>query len=208
MKGLLLLISAALGCSSPAPKPESTVARADSVWQARVKAGACHRPSVATSSWPEFVTARRRATIRIPPFLKPDRWQAAAESANSRRTGQYPVLATGWHNLDADSDFAQLGVGVQDSVKLAYPGPPESGESICIEQVGDALATILSSNKGLGVVPSDTARGETPGPLDPYIVFATMRFPDSLSLQVLGTASTLEQQNQMLAAIRTIRRVR
>jgi hypothetical protein len=117
-------------------------------------------------------------------------------------------LASGWNNVDAGGDFAQLGVGVEGSVELAYPGPPEPGESICIEQIGDALATILSSNKGLKVVPDTAAGGETPAPLGPYIVFATIRFADSLSLQILGTASTTDQQNQMLAAIRTIRRVR
>jgi hypothetical protein len=207
MKKFFLLLSTALSCSSLASKHESTATEADSVWKARVKASACRRPAVPTSSWAEFVTARRRATIRIPPFLKPDRFQAAAESTNSRRTGKYPVLASGWNNVAAGGDFAQLGVGVQDSVKLAYAGPPEPGESICIEQVGDALATILSSNKGLKVV-RDTASDETAGPLGPYIAFATMRFPDGLSLQVLGTASTIDQQNQMLAAIRTIRRVR
>ncbi len=206
MRRFTVLISICLGCSSSAPKREASSAEADSVWRARIGASVCRRPSVATSDWPEFVTARRRATIRIPLFLKPDRFQAARESANARRTGKFPPLASGWNNLDLTTDFAQLGVGVEDSVKLVYPGPAEPEESICIESVDGAQATILSSNRGARIggqantVTSDTVT------LPPYVAFATMRFPDGLSLQIFGTASTPDQQSQMLAAIRTIRR--
>ena len=206
MRWSVFLTSVCLGCSSSTPKRETSLTEADSAWRARVRAGACRRPSVATSGWAEFVTARRQATIRIPLFLKPDRSQAARESAKARKTGKYPPSASGWNNVDSKSDFAQLGVGVLDSVKLVYPGLPEPEESICIESVDGAQATIFSSNRGVRLGDQENTVSSDTAALPPYLAFATMRFPDGLSLQIFGTASTPDQQSQMLAAIRTIRR--
>jgi hypothetical protein len=206
MRWSVFLISVCLGCSSSTPKRETSLAEADGAWRARVRASGCRHPSVATSGWPEFVTARRQATIRIPLFLKPDRYQAARESTNARKTGKYPPLASGWNNVDSRTDFAQLGVGVLDSVKLVYPGPAEPEENICIERVDGAQATIFSSNRGARLGVQENAVSSDTAALPPYVAFATMRFPDGLSLRIFGTASTPDQQSQMLAAIRTIRR--
>lgn len=115
-------------------------------------------------------------------------------------------MASGWNNLDSGIDLAQLGVGVEDSVKLVYPGPAEPEESICIETVDGAQATIFSSNRGARLGGQENTVASDTAALPPYVAFATMRFPDGLSLQIFGTASTRDQQTQMLAAIRTIRR--
>lgn len=208
VKRISYLIPALLGCTSSSPKGDALSAGFDSAWTERVRASACHRTALATSNWPEFLTARGQVTIRIPPFLPQDRYQAASESAKAGGKRQFPPSASGWNNLQTGRDVAQLGVGVEDSVKLAYPGRPEPDESICIERIDGAQATILSSNRGATTANSQRTAlsGDSVGPLGPYIVFATMRFPDGLSLKIFGTATTPDQQNQMLAAIRTIRR--
>jgi hypothetical protein len=41
----------------------------------------------------------------------------------------------------------------------------------------------------------------------PYIVMAQLRFPDGLSLEVYADSDERQQQDEMLAAIRTIRRL-
>jgi hypothetical protein len=45
------------------------------------------------------------------------------------------------------------------------------------------------------------------GYFGPYIVMAQLRFPDGLSLSIFGDATSRAQQDQMLAAIRTIHRM-
>ncbi len=209
MKRSFFLVCVCFACNSSAPRSSVQPDAAANAWRARLHASACRRPTMVTAAWPEFLTARRRATIRVPLFLRPDRFQAAAENERARKTGLYPTLASGWNTLETGGAFAQLGVGVDDSVKLVYGGPPEPEESICIENVGGAQATILSSNRGarVGGAQNGTASDDSAAPLGPYIVFATMRFPDGPSLRILGTATTPDQQNQMLAAIRTIRRI-
>ena len=187
-------------------------ADADSLWKERVRAGVCRRPIYATSNWPEFITAKHLATIRVPLWLHQDRYEAASESAKAGERQQLPRYATGWDNTDSD-DFAQFRVGVPDSVNLVYPGPTEPEESICIEQIDGAQATVFASNRGAsttkrgGSAGSQQATGDSAAPLGPYMVETTMRYPDGVSFWIIGTASTVEQQNQMLASMRTIRRV-
>jgi hypothetical protein len=149
--------------------------------------------------------------IRIPPFLSPEPYQAAEELAKVGGHKRGPAYAAQWLGNNA----AQFAVYVPKSLKLAYPGPPEPEESICIENIEGAQATVLASNRGAAkkTSPTSTARptsspADSAGPMPPYTVFASMRFPDGLGLEMYGFASTAEQQNQLLAAIRTIRRVR
>ncbi len=213
MKHCLAIALFVMACKSSSQQSANDRATADSAWRARVRSSACRRPAYVTSNWPEFLTAKRSATIRIPPFLRQDRFQAAAESAKARGQKEAPPYATGWNNIDSRDDLAQFAVGREDSVKLAYPGTPEPEESICLETIDGAQATVLASNRGApksnrGVAArKGKALGDSAAPLGPYFVNATMRFPDGLGLLIFGTASTVEQQNQMLAAIRTIRRV-
>lgn len=43
--------------------------------------------------------------------------------------------------------------------------------------------------------------------LAPYIIMAQMRFPDGLSLELFADAEKRKPQDEILAAIRTIRRI-
>ena len=215
MKSYLLIPVLFLGCGTPSQGTVERNAAADSAWKERVRASICRRPIYATSTWPVFSTAKHLATINIPPFLHQQRWQAAAESAKAGGRRQIPPYATGWDNTDSkDSspEFAQFYAGVVDSVKLVYPGPPEPEESICIEQIDGAQATVAASNRGasikkpVSVGARSRASADSSAGLGPYVVETTMRYPDGLSFLMYGSSSTKEQQDQMLAAMRTIRR--
>ena len=213
MKRYVILFVIMLGCGTSSQQAVKEGADADSLWKERVRAGVCRRPIYATSNWPEFITAKHLATIRIPPFLHQDRYQAASESAKAGGRLRLPRYATGWDNTDSD-DFAQFRVGVPDSVNLVYPGPAEPEESICIEQIDGAKATVFASNRGASTTKrggssgsQQQATGDSAAPLGPYMVETTMRYPDGVSFLIFGTASTVEQKNQMLASMRTIRRV-
>jgi len=106
-------------------------------------------------------------------------------------------------------------LGVEDSVKTRYAGLPEAEESICVEKIDGAQATVLAytdnrptaGSTGAAVGDRRMAADDSASAVGPYFVTAAMRFPDGLSLEIDGAANTKEQQNQMLAAIRTIRRV-
>jgi len=209
MRSLFLFPVILVGCGTSSQGVVKDDAAADSAWQQRVRVSVCRRPIDKTSEWPEFGTAKHQATIRIPPSLRQQPWEAASESAKAGGRQQVPRYGTAW-----DNTYSQFYVSVLDSVKLVYPGPAEPEESICIERIDGARATIASSNRGGSVkrpISSNSqprASGDSAGPLGPYMVETTMRYPDGLSVLMYGTASTKEQQNQMLAAMRTFRRVR
>lgn len=205
------MAAALLGCTSSHQASKAVTSKPDTgsnaaklsfglteAWSERIRANTCRRPVYATSSWPEFATARRQVTIRIPPFLPQDRYDAARESAKAGKVAQVPMSASGWNNLQTGGT-AQLTVGVQDSVKLVFSGPVEQEESLCVERIDGAKATVLAYK--WTIRPGDDVY------LGPYIAFANIRFHDGLSLQILGSATTPDQRNQMLAAIRTIRRI-
>lgn len=212
-----VLVSAVLLACSRAPAADTDTdtvqlpVNADSVWNARLRSSVCRRPSVPTSKWPQFLTGDRTVLIRIPPFLSQAPYQVAQESAKGGQQHGIPY-GTQWFS-EKDPGFAQFSVSAVRSVKLVYPGGPEPEESICLEDVAGAKATILASNRGVASktagasTAGQSSPADTAGPLGPRIVFATMRFPDGLSLQILGTTTTAEQQNELLAAIRTINRV-
>jgi hypothetical protein len=213
VKSYFLLPVIVLGCGTSSQQTVKKNAAADSAWQQRVRAGVCRRPTYATSTWPEFSTAKHLAKVHIPPFLHQERYQAASESTKAGRRQQTPRYATAWDNTDSKDGLAQFYVGVPDSVRLVYPGPAEPEESICIEQIDGAQATVFASNRGASakrptsLSSESRASGDSAAPLGPYMVETTMRYPDGLSFLLYGMASTQEQQNQMLAAMRTIRRI-
>jgi hypothetical protein len=216
MKGYYAIALLALTCRSPSPQSakERAVA-ADSLWKARVRSSACRRPAYATSNWPAFLTAKGTATIRIPPFLGQDQFRAAPESAKVKGQRKLPPNTTRWYYDDSHSNLVDFSLDVEDSVKLAYAGVPEREESICVETIDGAQATVLAYTYKRGATGSNgaalgdrgRAAGDTASARGPYFVTAAMRFPDGLALEIDGAANTIEQQNQMLAAIRTIRRV-
>jgi len=92
-----------------------------------------------------------------------------------------------------------LTIGPDTSAKLVFTGPLEAEESICVEKIDGASATVMSYKW--------TIRADDEAYLGPYMALATVRFQDGLTLQVFGAASTRQQREEILAAIRTIRRV-
>jgi len=94
---------------------------------------------------------------------------------------------------------AQLAISIVDAVTLAYGGDKMPEESECREQIGQAQAIVFSFNQSVEV--GDMAY------VGPYIIMAQLRFPDGLSLDLFADAAKREQQDEMLAAIRTIRRI-
>jgi hypothetical protein len=193
----LFSIAAAIPCSPSASKSQapSNKTTSDSVWRKRLRDSPCRRPSVTTLKLPEFAAARRTITVRIPPFFRQDPYDPALKTAGATLN---PPSASGW-GAKPGIGSAQLTIGRQDSVKLVFTGPREAEESLCVETIDGANATIISYE--WTIHPGDD------GYLGPYIAFANVRFPDGLALQIFGQGSTREQQDQVLAAIRSIRRI-
>jgi hypothetical protein len=194
----LFLIAAAIPCGPSASKSQvaPNKATSDSVWRKRLLNSPCRRPSIKTLKWPEFAAARRTITVRIPPSFRQDPYDPALKTAGARTL--VPPSASAW-GAAPGIDFVQLTIGRQDSVKLVFPGPRESEESLCLETIDGANATIASYK--WTIHPGDD------GYLGPYIVFANVLFQDGLALRIFGQGSTKEQQDQMLAVVRSIRRM-
>jgi len=194
----LFLIAAAIPCSPSASKSQvaSNKATSDSVWRKRLRGSPCRRPSITTSNWPEFAAARRTITVRIPPSFRQDPYDPALKTAGASTLT--PPSASAW-GATPGIGFVQFTIGRQDSVKLVFPGPREAEESLCLETIDGANATITSYK--WTIHPGDD------GYLGPYMVFANVLFQDGLALRIFGQGSTKEQQEQMLAAIRSIRRM-
>jgi len=194
----LFLIAAAIPCSPSASKSQtvSNNAMSDSVWRKRLRDSPCHRPSVTTSKWPEFASARRAIKVRIPPFFRQNPYDPALKTPGA--VTLKPPSASAW-DTKSEASFAQLTIGTRDSVKLVFTGANEAEESLCVETIDGADATIMSYKWTIHL--GDDSY------LGPYIAFANVRFHDGLGLQIFGSGSTAEQQEQMLAAIRSIRRI-
>lgn len=194
----LLLIAAAIPCSPSASKSQEASNRAtsDSAWRKRLRDSPCRRPSATTLEWPEFAAGRRTITVRIPPFFRQDPYDPALRTSGA--AALKPPSASGW-DAKSGNGSAQLTIGRQDSVKLVFTRPKEAEESLCVETIDGADATIISYK--WTIHPGDDSY------MGPYMVLANVRFPDRLALQIFGQASTREQQDQMLAAIRSIRRI-
>jgi hypothetical protein len=195
----VFLIAAAIACSPAVSKSQAVPTKGplDSAWRKRLQDGPCRRPTITTSKWPEFAAARRTITVRIPPSFRQDPYDPALKTADVATL--HPPSGSGWGDK-AGIGSAQLTIGRQDSVKLVFTRPREAEESLCVEIIDGANATIISYK--WTIHPGDD------GYMGPYMVLANVRFPDGLALQVFGQGKTREQQNQMLAAIRSIRRMR
>jgi hypothetical protein len=194
----LFLIAAAISCSPFASNSQvdSNNATSDSAWRKRLRDSPCHRPSVTTSKWPEFAAARRTITVQIPPFFRRNPYDPALKTPGAETLT--PPSASAW-DTKPEIGFAQLTIGARDSVKLVFTGPNEAEESLCVETIDGADATIMSYK--WTIHPGDESY------MGPYMAFANLRFHDGLGLQIFGSGSTREQQEQVLAAIRSIRRI-
>ncbi len=187
-----------MSCIPSAPKKLAVPnhAASDSVWRKRLRDSPCHRPSVVTSTWPEFAAARRTIIVRIPPSFRQDPYDPSLKIAGASTL--IPPSASAW-GAAPGIGFVQLTIGRQDSVKLVFMGRKEADENLCVETIGGADATIASYK--WTIHPGDDSY------LGPYMVFANVRFPDGLALQVFGQSNAQEQQEEMLAVIRSIRRI-
>lgn len=189
----------ALACTSSRLKlsesADSTF-RSDSLWKARLRKAPCRRPSLETTHWLEFTTARRQVGIRIPPDFRQDPYDPALKTSGD--VGRVPPNASAWGSKPGSPDV-QLTIGPDTSVKLVFAGPLEAEEGFCVESIDGARATIMSYKW--------TIRPGDDGYLGPYMALASLRFQDGLALRIFGAASTREQREEILAAIRTIRRI-
>lgn len=193
------LVVTVLACTSSNSKSSETAFSnlvSDSVWEARLRNAPCRRPSIQTSHWPVFTTARGSIGIRIPPDFRQDPYDHALKTAE--RAGRLPPNASAW---DAKPGFphVQFTIGPDTSAKLVFTGPHGAEESICVESIDGAPATI-GSYKWTSQ-PGDEAY------LGPYLALGTVQFQNGLTLRIFGAASTRQQREEILAAIRTMHRV-
>jgi hypothetical protein len=134
----------------------------------------------------------------MPAWFKRDPVEARIDSV--RRAGGDTALTSSLLATNQPGvPRAQLSISVVDAVTLAYGGAEVPEESECREQIGKAEAIVFSFNQSVEV--GDMAY------VGPYIIVAQIRFPDGFSLEVFADAEKREQQEEMLAAIRTIRRI-
>lgn len=158
----------------------------------------CRLPTITTADWNESRLSRVPIALRTPPWFK----RGVAEAhVDSLRSAHRDTALTGTllETNELGVPRAQLDLNVVDSVTLAYRSDKMPEESECREQIGGAQAIVFSFNQSLEV--GDMAY------VGPYIIMAQLRFPDGLSLEVFADSEQREQQDEMLAAIRTIRRI-
>jgi hypothetical protein len=158
----------------------------------------CRRSTITTSTWTEWSLPRSSVALRMPAWFKRDPVEARIDSV--RRAGGDTALTSSLLATNQPGvPRAQLSISVVDAVTLAYGGAEVPEESECREQIGKAEAIVFSFNQSVEV--GDMAY------VGPYIIVAQIRFPDGFSLEVFADAEKREQQEEMLAAIRTIRRI-
>jgi hypothetical protein len=166
-------------------------------WKERLQHSPCVRPKIATRGWPLFVTRHQEVTLRIPPSLHQDPYDPARKQPGADTTK--PTPASSWtHNKGIGN--VQFTIVAVDTASLEWLTPLEAEESICVETVDGASATIMSYK--WTIRPGDDVY------LGPYMAVAVLRFPDGLSLRVFAQAADREQRDQILAAIRSITRTK
>jgi 5-hydroxyisourate hydrolase-like protein (transthyretin family) len=158
----------------------------------------CRRPTIVTASWYESRLSRVPIALRMPRWFKRESAEAHVDSLRLT-TGDTALTGTSLTTNKLGVPRAALDINVVDAVTLAYAGDKMPEESECHEQIGGAQAVVFSFNQSVAV--GDMAY------VGPYIILAQLRFPDGLSLDVFGDAEKREQQDDMLTAIRTIRRI-
>ena len=158
----------------------------------------CRRPSLTTSAWTEWNLPRSSIALRMPPWFKRDPAEAHVDSVRAA-AGDTSLTSTLLATNQLGVPRAQLTINIVDTVTLTYSGDKVPEESECREQIGKGQAIVFSFNESVEV--GDMAY------LGPYIILAQMRFPDGLSLELFADTEKREQQDEILAAIRTIRRI-
>ena len=158
----------------------------------------CRRPTIATAGWTEWSLSRSSVAVRMPQWFKRDAVEARVDSVRAT-AGDTELTSTLLRTNQLGVPRAQLNINVVNAVTLNYGGDKMPEESQCREQIGGGQAIIFSFNRSVEV--GDMAY------VGPYIIVAQIRFPDGLSLELFADSESREQQDQMLAAIRTIRRV-
>jgi len=158
----------------------------------------CRRPTIATAGWTEWSLPGSSVAVRMPQWFKRDAAEARVDSVRAA-AGDTTLTSTLLETNQRGVPRAQLNINVVDSVTLNYGGDKMPEESECREKIGEAQAIVFSFNQSIEV--GDMAY------VGPYIVMAQLRFPDGLSLDVFADSEKREQQEEMLGAIRTIRRI-
>lgn len=158
----------------------------------------CRQPTIKTATWTEWSLPRSSVALRMPPWFKRDAAEAHVDSVHAA-AGDTALTSSLLTTNQLGVPRAQLSIRVVDAVTLAYGGDKVPEESECREEIGGAQAIIFSFNRSVEV--GDMAY------VGPYIILAQLRFPDGLSLDVFADSEKREQQDEMLAAIRTIRRI-
>lgn len=158
----------------------------------------CRRPTITMTDWSESRLSRVPIALRMPPWFRRDLAEAHVDSLRSA-AGDTALTLTSLATNGIGVPRAQLVITVVDSVTLAFGGDRRPEESECHEEIDGAQAIVFSFNQSIEV--GDMAY------VGPYIISAQLRFRDGLSLEVFAGADKREQQDEMLAAIRTIRRI-
>lgn len=158
----------------------------------------CRRPTIATAGWTEWSLPRSSVAVRMPQWFKRDAAEARVDSVRAA-AGDTALTSTLLETNQRGVPRAQLNINIVDAVTLNYGGDKMPEESECREKIGEAQAIVFSFNQSVEV--GDMAS------VGPYIILAQLRFPDGLSLDVFADSEKREQQEEMLAAIRTIRRI-
>ncbi len=158
----------------------------------------CRRPTMPTAAWTERSLPRSSVAVRMPQWFKRDAAEARVDSVRAA-AGDTALTSTLLETNQRGVPRAQLNINVVDAVTLNYGGDKMPEENECREKIGEAQAIVFSFNQSVEV--GDMAS------VGPYIILAQLRFPDGLSLDVFADSEKREQQEEMLAAIRTIRRI-
>ena len=146
-----------------------------------LRAGSCAAPRVDLADWPIVRSSSMPGfSLRLPRAFTRD--VAAKDSTASAR----------WSDA-MRGRFVMSHLGATASVSALPTADGRPTYARCEERVGSASAIIVSVGEG------------TSG--TPYVVHARIRWPDGEELDVRADATDREHFEQLLAAVRTIRRV-
>jgi len=145
------------------------------------RASECPAPNVDIGNWALVRSAKMPGfTLRLPRTFTRDSASTTGGTAPSAR----------W----IDSARARLTMSHRTATAAATPLPASGGRTIytvCEDRVGTATATIVAYGEGANT----------------FVVHARIRWPDGETLDVRADATDRAHFEQLLAAVRTIRRV-
>ena len=146
----------------------------------RARASECPAPKVDIADWAIVRSARMPGfTLRLPRSFTRDSASSPVESGPSAR----------W----SDTARARLTMSHRTAPAAVTPIPASAGRAIytrCEDRVGGATATIVAYVDGTNA----------------FIIHASIRWPDGEALDVRADATDRAYLEQLLAAVRTIRR--